>query len=511
MKKVLYTLSVLFAAQLSFGQQSVMDLANDANCTAQENILKPIIKSSEHDKRGQKASTWVRLSEAYANYTTACGRDSTSATKAWEALKKAKELDTDGSAAEDIEKLLHAKPTSLMYSAVMNQGVAYYNVGNLDKAVELFMIGMEVDPKDTLSTFYSGIVSNQLENYDDAVKAFTQYIDVAGGKDVSAFYTLSVIATNKGDVNESIKWLKKGVEVTGDKDLQGELINTYIRNDMLKDAVADMEKLVELDPSNSNNLLNLGILYDNEGRNAEALDIYQKVLSLDPNNYDCNFNLAVFYFNDAVKIKGKVDAMDIKTYQKEGAAIEKEVCSRFLKSKPYFLECNRIKPNTDEIVQNLETLDKVLSQCRPDPTSTSSKITSNNSPKEKAITSNTNSKGTIIPLRSEGGVYFVKGKVNGLELDFIVDTGASKVLISLTEALFMLKNGQLNKEDLKGTTYSQIANGDLVEGTSIILKEIIVGGYAIHNVEATFSHEMQAPLLLGNTALKKIRGSSRYC
>jgi tetratricopeptide (TPR) repeat protein len=364
MKKVLYTLSVLFVAQLSFGQQSVMDLANDANCTAQENILKPIIKSSEHDKRGQKASTWVRLSEAYANYTTACGRDSTSATKAWEALKKAKELDTDGSAADDIDKLLHAEPTSLMYSAVMNQGVAYYNVGNLEKAVQLFQIGMEVDPDDTLSTFYSGIVSNQLENFDDAVKAFTQYIDVAKGKDVSAFYTLSVIATKNEDIEKAISWLKRGVEVTGDKDLQGELINTYIRNNMLGKATEDMERLVETDPTNTNNLLNLGILYDNEKRNAEALEIYQRVLDLEPNNYDCNYNLAVFYFNDAVKIKGKVDAMDIKTYQKEGAAIEAQVCERFNKSKPYFLKCNEVKPDSDDVTQNLATLEKVLAQCK---------------------------------------------------------------------------------------------------------------------------------------------------
>ena len=363
MKKVLFALSFILVAQMSFGQ-SVVDLANDAQCSSQESILNPIIKSSVHPKRSLKASTWVRLSEAYANYTTSCGRDSTAALKSWEAAKKAQELDTDGESAEDIEKLLHAQPTSLMYSAVMNQGVAYYNVGNLEKAVELFIIGMEVDTDDTLSTFYSGIVSNQLENYDEAVKAFTQYIEVAGGKDVSSFYTLSTIAAKNGDVEESIKWLKKGVEATGDKDLQGELINTFIKNNMLKDAVLDMEKLVELDPSNSNNLLNLGILYDNEGRNDEALEIYQKVLSLDPNNYDCNFNLAVFYFNAAVQTKKKVDIMDMKTYQAEGAAIEKKVCDDFIKSKPYFVECNRIKPNTAEVVDNLATLDKVLVQCK---------------------------------------------------------------------------------------------------------------------------------------------------
>jgi tetratricopeptide (TPR) repeat protein len=125
-----------------------------------------------------------------------------------------------------------------------------------------------------------------------------------------------------------------------------------------------MERLVETDPTNTNNLLNLGILYDNEKRNAEALEIYQRVLDLEPNNYDCNYNLAVFYFNDAVKIKGKVDAMDIKTYQKEGAAIEAQVCERFNKSKPYFLKCNEVKPDSDDVTQNLATLEKVLAQCK---------------------------------------------------------------------------------------------------------------------------------------------------
>ena len=48
---------------------------------------------------------------------------------------------------------------------------------------------------------------------------------------------------------------------------------------------------------------------------------------------------------------------------------------------------------------------------------------------------------TIVEMSKEGGVYTVPCKVNGLPLKFIFDTGASDVSISLTEAIFMLKNG----------------------------------------------------------------------
>ena len=45
-----------------------------------------------------------------------------------------------------------------------------------------------------------------------------------------------------------------------------------------------------------------------------------------------------------------------------------------------------------------------------------------------------------IEMREENGVYTAPCKVNGLQLRFIFDTGASDVSISLTEAVFMIKN-----------------------------------------------------------------------
>ena len=109
-----------------------------------------------------------------------------------------------------------------------------------------------------------------------------------------------------------------------------------------------------------------------------------------------------------------------------------------------------------------------------------------------------------IKMEESGGVYYVPCKVNGLPLKLIFDTGASDVSISATEAVFMLKNGYLSSEDMHGTTYSSIANGDIVEGTEITIKEIEIGGITINDISATVVHSINAPLLLGQSAIKKM-------
>ncbi len=109
-----------------------------------------------------------------------------------------------------------------------------------------------------------------------------------------------------------------------------------------------------------------------------------------------------------------------------------------------------------------------------------------------------------IMMEKNGNVYCVQGKVNGLPMKFIFDTGASKVSLSLTEAIFMLKNGYIKKADLGEREYAQIANGDIEANTKVILRKIEIGGITINDVEAVISNSLDAPLLLGQSAIQKL-------
>jgi clan AA aspartic protease (TIGR02281 family) len=109
-----------------------------------------------------------------------------------------------------------------------------------------------------------------------------------------------------------------------------------------------------------------------------------------------------------------------------------------------------------------------------------------------------------IVMEKNGGVYTTPCTLNGLQLRFVFDTGASNVSISLSEAVFMLKNGYLDEEDLHGSSYSQLANGELVENTTVNIKELEIGGIRLQNVEAIVIHELSAPLLLGQSAIQRL-------
>lgn len=110
----------------------------------------------------------------------------------------------------------------------------------------------------------------------------------------------------------------------------------------------------------------------------------------------------------------------------------------------------------------------------------------------------------IIQMEKSGGVYKVPCKINGLGLKFIFDTGASDVSISLSEAVFMVKNGYLNESDFRGTETYRIANGDIAEGTKVVLRKVEFGKQTLYNVEASIVHSMDAPLLLGQSVLERL-------
>jgi aspartyl protease family protein len=108
-----------------------------------------------------------------------------------------------------------------------------------------------------------------------------------------------------------------------------------------------------------------------------------------------------------------------------------------------------------------------------------------------------------IEMREEDGIYFVPIEINGVEMEFIFDTGASIISMSEAEALFLWKQGKLVQEDFRGPQEFIDANGDISEGTRVILKEVKIGNKIIYNIEASIVHNLQAPLLFGQSAMNK--------
>ncbi len=111
---------------------------------------------------------------------------------------------------------------------------------------------------------------------------------------------------------------------------------------------------------------------------------------------------------------------------------------------------------------------------------------------------------TIVQMEKEGGVYKIPCEVNGLRLKLIFDTGASNVCISENVAIMMLENDYLSVNDIQGTSQSVVADGRIVDHTKITLRNIKIGDKVLNNIEAVVIEGQSAPLLLGQSAIKRL-------
>ena len=102
------------------------------------------------------------------------------------------------------------------------------------------------------------------------------------------------------------------------------------------------------------------------------------------------------------------------------------------------------------------------------------------------------------------GVTKIKCNINELPLHFVFDTGAADVTMSLVEANFMLKNDYIKPSDIVGSARYMDANGDITEGTVVILRNVNFGGLELDNVRASVIRNQKAPLLLGQSVLGRL-------
>lgn len=109
-----------------------------------------------------------------------------------------------------------------------------------------------------------------------------------------------------------------------------------------------------------------------------------------------------------------------------------------------------------------------------------------------------------IKLKYQNGVYLVPTKLNNiLTMDFVLDLGASDVSLSPDIFLVLYRAGTIKDDDFIGQETYQFADGTTAKSSVFNIKSIQIGDKEIKNVRASISNSLSAPLLLGQSAMKK--------
>lgn len=98
-----------------------------------------------------------------------------------------------------------------------------------------------------------------------------------------------------------------------------------------------------------------------------------------------------------------------------------------------------------------------------------------------------------------GGHYFTPGRINGLAVEFMVDTGATSVALNINEAQRLGINYRAGDRITVST-----ANG-IVTAYRVMLDSVRIGAVQVNNVEATITMgDFPEDILLGNSFLNRV-------
>jgi tetratricopeptide (TPR) repeat protein len=197
-------------------------------------------------------------------------------------------LNENKKALEDFNKVLELDSTAI--DAINAIGVIYQEEGQLDKSIETYNRGINLEKINPSSSAYcyrnrasvyekQNLLVNALADYNKAIALdptnADRYLDRADFyQDYKEDYQNALIDISKAielSPNDKINWYRRGL-----------LFDDYLNN--TKKALEDYNKALELDSTYGDAINAIGVIYQDEGQLEKAIEAYNKGICLEKSN-----------------------------------------------------------------------------------------------------------------------------------------------------------------------------------------------------------------------------------
>ena len=460
--------------------------------------------SSAYSFRAESYIGLKKYNEAIDDVITALGIDKDR--KAFYELQELADSAFEQTVAKlKVQKIKEPNEQSWAYDL----GVVYERAAKYNKAIAYYKESLEKESNIITASRISSCYDD-LSDYDKALEYCDQAIALDSVKS-DYLYQKANILDNAGRSKEAIRVM--GEYIANNPDMA----EGYYRRGWFEDHSGNVEEAIEdytmaitLEPNEAYAYLNRGVLYRLKGENAKAESDFKQVVRLDsiPEEAECSF-YAYYYLGQkdkAIEVLNTMLDKDKKGNCYDAACLysvmgEKEKALSYLRQsledgyrRFAHIKCDRDLNNirnTEEFKVLLKEFEeKHLQEIAADADG------DDDSAYELKVDE--------VPFAKEGGVCKVKCSINGLPLHFIFDTGAADVSISSVEATFMIKNDYLSSADIIGKQNYMTADGNIIEGTVVNLRDVTFGSLHLNNIKASVTRNQAAPLLLGQSVLSKL-------
>ncbi len=180
-------------------------------------------------------------------------------------------------------------------------GIAQYFIGYITDAIENFKLA-----EGALANFYLGKALLEKQQPDEALKAFEK-AEKAGYNANQVKLQRAGIHRLNGDVAQARGLLKElESQATHNPEYHFQVASCYVHDGVRDKAILHFEKAVELDPSHTGALFQLGHSNDLAGNDDEAIGYYERCMTHPPIHVGLLMNLGILY-EDSDKYDRAVD------------------------------------------------------------------------------------------------------------------------------------------------------------------------------------------------------------
>ena len=180
-----------------------------------------------------------------------------------------------------------------MFRAQSNLGLAQYEKGDLDGALESLQRALELDPHYSKTWNNLGLVYEDMGRYDQARAAYERAIELRPDL-AKTFNNLGRLSLQLGRSDAAETYLRRALEIDPlAVEARVNLGLVHQRSGRLEAAEEEYAKALQLDPQYAEGYNNLGLLYQEAGRSVEALLSLEKAVQLRPDYEDARVNARV--------------------------------------------------------------------------------------------------------------------------------------------------------------------------------------------------------------------------
>ena len=192
--------------------------------------------------------------------------------------------------------------TKNLAAAFSNRGIAYYDKGQYDRAIEDFDQAIGLDPKFALAFSSRGNAYYGKGQYDRAIEDYDQAIGL-DPKDAAAFNNRGTAYRGKGEYDRAIQDYDQAISLDPKYALGFNNRGiAYCYKGQYDRAIQDYDQAISLDPRSTVAFNNRGNAYHSKGQYDRAIQDYDQAISLDPKDAEAFYNRGIADYN-----KGQYD------------------------------------------------------------------------------------------------------------------------------------------------------------------------------------------------------------